>query len=185
MLALGLVATVAICTALRRHELGNRALVLTAELDRLRGAWAKASVNLEAEQKVQARYERFLDRVNAIGEEDQRATWTPALRLLVPPAGAGVIIRRLAIKETADDSGIWSLRVEGDAAGAVPRMIADSYRQALQSSLAQDFQVVEACRLERLEEAGSPSVAPPAKAVGFTMEAKFTLKRGAGSTAGN
>lgn len=171
----GLAVFMGVSLWLWKHELESRGALLTAEIEGLKSEWVKVSDRLSEAQRMQPRYEAFLGQARGIAQEDEGATWTPVLRILAAPAGAGIALRGVAIREAAEGSRTWILRVQGDAAGSVPRLQADGYRQALQARLSQEFQVIEPCRFDRLEDEGLPAAPAPPRTE-FTISAKLMLK---------
>jgi hypothetical protein len=153
-----------------------RAEALSVEVGRLDAEWATISPDLDEARRAQPIYEAFLDRARSVGEEGDGKSWTPALRSIAVSGGAGIELRQIHIAEKSDHSRACRLDIAGIATGSAPRAVADKFLRTLQDELGRQFQAIEPCQFERLEdETDLPAANPDQRRATFTITTTIGL----------
>ncbi len=155
--------------------LGNEFLNARARLNEvsvnrvaLQGELAAVSPQLQKALAVRAQNALERNQLALISAERAKPHWAPMLRCIVPPGDARIDILGVDARAGTADPDACEIRVRGAAGGAVPRQMADRFRQSVEEGMKK---VVNgrtvSTRFERLEDSGGAR--PDEKRAGFVM----------------
>lgn len=152
---------------------------LAAELSALEAEWANVSVQLAEAKRVNALLDGTLARLKQVAAEHDAQGWARALERIVATAGAEIELRGIHAVSSATDPDTCALLLEGIAAGAIPRVLADRFRVALEGDLKRNFPGEGVTtRFERLDDAPKSAASPANEAVAsFAISATIPLAK--------
>lgn len=155
----------------------ERTEVLAAELRQARQQWTVASARLGEARGVRASLDKFALRVAEVQEACNRFDGAAALvRGMLDSEAAGVDLREVRVQQVADDPPAWSVRIVGQASGAKPRALADSFRRKAAGEMERRFGAEVGARFETLGDLpGAKPTLGGEQNVGFTILATVKM----------
>jgi CheY-like chemotaxis protein len=112
-------------------DLRKRVAASSDEVRILEQHWQETSKQMQETEAVRARIEGLLERPERLAEDHAMPRWAAALRGVASAARKGIEIQGVQANGKAGKPGWCELRIRGISTGAVPRLIADGFLQAL------------------------------------------------------
>ena len=167
---LALVVALAVNLGVRSPRARDRAKAALAERLALEMEWRALSVNVEQAAQARSELASLAKRAERLTKERSTGGWTGALRAISTAVGAGIELPGVAARGAEGPPGACKVRIDGLAIGPTPRLLADSFNEALRREAERSAPSAVLTRIEMFENEPEPSSDPSDQ-----RRARFTI----------